>query len=691
MKKLFICLALVSLSSSALKAKSLPGDSAKAAFYSAFEELKDMLEGKKALNYEKAVFVTENAYYNNEFQYKDFKEYLDKQTEMIGILAFKARKQREKPLKNKYERKMFNLNSLNWAIYCYITDTTEIIGENFIFHKEPFKYSKADPYGSYKWENTQILHLLSNENGEGNCYSLAVLFKIFSNRLNSDARLVTTPHHIYIQNRNERGDFKNIELATEAFPGDGSIQVLTYTTKTAIMNGMAQQPLNDKQAVALNLIYLAKGFQHKFSDNTNDFLLKCAELAIKHDSLSLNALLLKAEVTESKLFRQMLENNISTPILARKNASTKSFFRNYEEQLSNLYKCGYREIPKDIQKVIFSAVQGNQDKYLTTDKTPNPFAEFGETTRYATLSWGVFDEVHDQVDTVNYFHSKMSTKSNGIIAFDLNDSMVIYKVDPVIFALSIDPLAAKYAYYSPYSAFANSPIWYKDEDGRENIVYLVYLPNKDSKITKADAQQMANQANENYKKMGLNTRVVFVDKSISGGKEFDPNKIDEHDAVAVIGTTGDVTNYIKSKGGDDAGYIEGWKGGAGSGGDEPERSENKYGYKGNRGGGKFIAVDANSVEGYGKGNGWTKAEAGAEIIQHGSGHNADLDANLQHAEAGGVMTSGGALKYELTSDQKKYSSITSPSNNTKFISHIKQRFGTQQATIKYNGQNKPVK
>lgn len=440
-------------------------DSSKEAFYSAFDELKNMLEGNDSLNYEKAVFITENAYYDNSIKFENFKLLLDFHTYMIRALSERARKDHREKYKTLrlYEQKMFKLNTDNWAIFEYMTDTTIVFHDKFVYCKMPYNYTRQDPYGSGKWENTQMVNLLGNE--EGNCYALAVLFKIFSDRLKSDARLMVTPHHIYIQNRNAKGDFKNVELATKTFPGDGSIQVLTYTTKTSIMNGMAQRPLNDKEAVALNLIYLAKGFEHKFKDNTNDFLIKCADLVFKHDTLSMNALLLKAEVTENRLFKTMQENKITTVAQARANAKTQKLLAIYEKQLSNLYKCGYREIPKDIQHIILSAIQGNKDGYITTDKTPNPFAEFGQTTRYATLSGGLFDEMHYPVDTIQYFHVLFITKTKKIIEFLPSDTNINYKVDPVVFALSVDPISANYPWYSPYQFAGNDVIRNIDLEG----------------------------------------------------------------------------------------------------------------------------------------------------------------------------------------------------------------------------------
>lgn len=228
---------------------------------------------------------------------------------------------------------------------------------------------------------------------------------------------------------------------------------------------MSQRMLNDKEAVALNLIYLAKGLQHKFNDNTNNFLLKCADLAFENDSLSLNALLLKAEVTENRLFQIMKKDKITTASQARVNPKTQKLLASYEKQLDNLYKLGYREIPKDIEHILLSANHGNQDGYITTDKTPNPFASIGQKQRYATLSRGLFDETHTDVDTIQYFHTSLNTKKKKIIEFLPIDTTNNYKVDPVVFAMSVDPLTKMYPWQTPYAYIRDNPIFFIDVEG----------------------------------------------------------------------------------------------------------------------------------------------------------------------------------------------------------------------------------
>ena len=64
--------------------------------------------------------------------------------------------------------------------------------------------------------------------------------------------------------------------------------------------------LDLKQSVALCLVYLAKGYEHKFNTKTDNFILQCAATTQQYDSLNLNAMLLQAEVLEKKF----IDNNV---------------------------------------------------------------------------------------------------------------------------------------------------------------------------------------------------------------------------------------------------------------------------------------------------------------------------------------------------------------------------------------------
>jgi hypothetical protein len=427
-------------------------DSSKMYFQQAFNELTEMLEGKNPLSFERAIFITENAYRGNSISYTDFQAALDIHGSVIEQLIKANDNYDWKKLRglsmgiptqtDEQAKETYRKALANWAIYTYLTDTTKVKIHGVEYDHLPFTYSTNDPFGTIEWKNSQVINLLETQ--KGNCYALVALFKIFSERFNTEANIVTAPQHIYIEHRDPKGDLYNVELATRSFPGTGSIEVLTYTTREAVMNDIALRSLDLKQSVGLNLVYLAKGFEYKYKTKDDPFLLDCAEQALAHDAKNLNAMLLKAQVYEQRVMKKEMP---SAP---------------YENMLAAFYKLGYRKMPDDMKNIIMAKIQG-RPIHEATDKTP---ATISGQSRYVTLSNGLFEEVHVHQNIIRYGQTIFDTEEGKIVKF-LEENNFSYQVDPVVFALSVDPLTAKYPELTPYQFAGNMPIKFIDLDGLE--------------------------------------------------------------------------------------------------------------------------------------------------------------------------------------------------------------------------------
>ena len=434
-------------------------------FIQAKAEIEAMLNGKQPLDYERAVFITENPYYDNQITYQDFQEVLNENQFYIGRLI-KQVNQTSKPNPKKNflvsaDSAKTNCDRLvaNYSIFKYITDTIIFKVDSFLLIHYPYTYSHKDPLATDNWENSQVLHLLSSQDRSGNCNALTSIFKIYSLRLNSYANLCTTQGHIFLSHADENGIYYNVELASKAFPGTGSIETLTHTTDEAARNGIAMRELNLKQSVGLCLINLAKGYQYKMNIKADNFMLQCAELALKHDSLNLNAMLLKAEVLEEMVLSK------HKPFEQIKTTKDFSVYQNY---IKKLYNLGYREMPADMKNILIAGIAKDTNyKALLVDHTYYPHAHIDKNyKRSASLSNGLFEEVDIFKPQEKYFRTVFDTKKKKIIAFTQNDTLYNkYDFDPVVFALSVDPKFRKGPDFSPYAAFGNNPLLYIDDKG----------------------------------------------------------------------------------------------------------------------------------------------------------------------------------------------------------------------------------
>ncbi|MEI6697265.1 MAG: putative toxin [Bacteroidota bacterium] len=105
----------------------------------------------------------------------------------------------------------------------------------------------------------------------------------------------------------------------------------------------------------------------------------------------------------------------------------------------------------------------------------NPFASIKAKQRYATLSNGRFDEIHETVDSIQYYHALLNTKTKKILKLLPIETSDDYKVDPVVFALSVDPMSDKYPNISPYAYCAWNPVKLVDPDGKYSQIPPIFF------------------------------------------------------------------------------------------------------------------------------------------------------------------------------------------------------------------------
>lgn len=538
-------------------------------YWQAKSEIAGMLEGSRLLSYERAIFVVENAFRGNSRDYEDFCRDLDAHTENIRLLIRLNRQRISKPYNptpmeriiQSQEKRKIALESVlaNWAIYSYMRDTIlPVKRENglSLIHTRPFTYSFGDPLGSADWSHTLVSNLL--ETNSGNCFALASLFRIFAERLNTDAMLSTVPGHIFIRHADETGELYNVELSNGLFPGSGSIETITYTTGTAVNNNIAMRNLDGKQSVALCLVYLAKGFEHSVQSKDDPFILDCAETALQYDPLNLNAMLLK---------REWLEHRLLTSGKQPKELKQDSTFQAYETLTAHLYELGYREMPLEMKNLLVKGWK-RDSSIILLHTNHNPGKEYKPgvpNTRYTSLSWGLFDEEIPNKPVERYGRALFDTRSKQITAWTKEEHLYNdYNFDPVVFAWNVDPMAHKFPHASPYNFVEGNPISRIDPDGNEWVnawdaevsrLGKLALEKPNSKQTQRAlkyAQSMQKDVNDVVKAIHDNDPALYdyvQNLSVTVFNKKLDVKVEVDISYRVTGSEGEggVTNYFLSK------------------------------------------------------------------------------------------------------------------------------------------------
>lgn len=336
---------------------SMPIDTLKLMYDDAYRELKDMLEGSRDLNFKKAVFIVENAYFKGSLSY-------DIYNKKIQVLADMCNAWMGANSLNGY-RERDSVNFLtNMAIFRVIKDTIYYFNDKKLGIKQvasyPYEYDFDDFFGTKDWSKMFVCKLLDNHTG--NCHSMPYLYKILANELNATAYIALAPSHSYIKNRSRAHGWFNTELTSGEFPTDAWITASGYISMEAIRNSIFMDTLSQQQSIGLCVYDLAKGYERQ-KGYTDNFILKCCDLVLKYHPTNVNAMLLKAETLKKQFELTMKSKRATYPAQIFYDIKAKGQY----EAMQNLYvkvlELGYREMPQRMYLEWLTSVEDQKNKY----------------------------------------------------------------------------------------------------------------------------------------------------------------------------------------------------------------------------------------------------------------------------------------------------------------------------------------
>ena len=294
-------------------------------YQNTYNSVDSMLTLTKVVNFQQAVYLTENAYFDNQLDKTAFDVAVRFNTSICrGIIASGNI---EYPEKDKEKA------TAQCAVFVYITDTIPVRTEGGVVTHTPFVYNFDDFAGQKDWSDMFVSKLMQTK--KGNCHSLPYLYKMIMDELGQPAYLSLAPNHIYIKAQNKRVGWYNIELTCGDFPTDAWLMASGYIHTDALRNGIYMDTLSQKQSVSLCLVDLAQGYQAKFGIQDGSFILKCCETALTHFPKYINAMLLKAE-TLTVLYKQSDKDS----------EQGKKLFAQMNEIYMHIHDLGYRKMPQ---------------------------------------------------------------------------------------------------------------------------------------------------------------------------------------------------------------------------------------------------------------------------------------------------------------------------------------------------------
>ncbi len=317
-------------------------------YQDALVEITEMMEGKKQLSLKKAVFLSENAWFENTMQYEWFCNDISVGTDIIKVAIQQAG----------YDT--INQTARKWMLQKYMADTVVLRdseGKPSFYHL-PYQYDFEDPFGKTDWSKMFVTKLLDSRQGQ--CHSLPLLYLILAEDLGIDARLTYSPGHSYIKVQNGKGEWFNYETTNGQYSTDSWVLSSGYVKAEAVKNGVYLKKMSKKEVIASCLADLAKGYALKYG--FDKFVLDCLNTALKYHPNNIYALQLKSDYN-SYLFHYVIRQlGFPPPDKVHEYPKAYELLRIRDQLYQRIDQLGYEPIPDHIYQTWLQSFETEKKK-----------------------------------------------------------------------------------------------------------------------------------------------------------------------------------------------------------------------------------------------------------------------------------------------------------------------------------------
>lgn len=329
-------------------------------FYGAYDQIRAMLTDSVPMELGKAVFLVENAMLGNRLEYGDFKNEIERKSDLCRLMMQQQRLSQTDNL------------AKNNVLFRLFTQTLQIRqpGTERVITHYPVRYNLEDYRSERDFTSHFITTLLATNKGQ--CYSMPLLYLILAEELGAEAYLSYTPNHSLIKIKDNKNRWYNLELTCRYVMSDNKYINNSLIKSDAIRSGLYLSPMGKKEVIASLMIQLGNYYSLKYGYDS--FVIKCLHQAEKYMKVPVEAWRLESDY-ENRLLRSMM-NLLQIQDIGQLKTELPRAYAHYERLMDlqgKIRESGYEELSPELYQRMLEHVERLKEE--ERQDPPSPIRE----------------------------------------------------------------------------------------------------------------------------------------------------------------------------------------------------------------------------------------------------------------------------------------------------------------------------
>lgn len=304
----------------------------------------------------KAVFIVENAYFDNRASFKSFYDALYRRANVVKqIMAYEGLSLNNSLALNYAIQKLYQLNN-------QIHDK----GTNKTYHVTSFRYDFDDIRGEKDYTKMFASKMLAT--GKGQCHSMPLVYLMITEILGGKAWLSLAPQHSFIKFQDANGSLMNFETTNGNLVSNNWLLQSGFINVNALKAGTYLDTLSQRKLYAQCLTDLLMGYMDKFGyDRLSEDMLICI---LQVDPNNMTALIIDANVKTSIAMRRIRDAGKPKEQDLPRFPDAYQAYLDMKAAYDKVDSKGYQDMPKDAYQAWLKTIDRERKKQQVKEQKP---------------------------------------------------------------------------------------------------------------------------------------------------------------------------------------------------------------------------------------------------------------------------------------------------------------------------------